>query len=243
MRVCGNGRVRPAVPAPGAALRRTELPLAHGLPSTMARHLLDHAERGGVVDRRDLADRLVRADPAVTSTALAVDVLVDEAYRARTEMCREHLLSVVGLAEGDHEPVAEAYALARERGDAFNTMVCSSLAGRLSDEPQPWLHEAYELAVTLGLPAGRAGIDELMRELGVPQPRRRSSRDALSETEVRIVELVSDGFTNRQIAMAARVSEKTVESHLTRLLARTGCRSRVELAAAHLAGTLTTAPA
>jgi DNA-binding CsgD family transcriptional regulator len=162
--------------------------------------------------------------------------------RTRTRMCREHLLSVVGLVEGDHAPVAEAYRLARERGDAFNTMVCSSLAGRLSDDPQPWLHEAYELAVTLGLPAGRGGIDELMRELGVPQPRRRSSREALSETELRIVELVSDGYTNRQIAMAVRVSEKTVESHVTRLLARTGCRSRVELAAAHLAGTLTATP-
>lgn len=53
------------------------------------------------------------------------------------------------------------------------------------------------------------------------------------------MELVSDGFTNRQIAMAVRVSEKTVESHLTHLLARTGCRSRVELAAAHLEGKLT----
>lgn len=33
-----------------------------------------------------------------------------------------------------------------------------------------------------------------------------------------------------------RISEKTVESHLTRLFDRTGCRSRVELAAARLQG-------
>jgi DNA-binding NarL/FixJ family response regulator len=35
-----------------------------------------------------------------------------------------------------------------------------------------------------------------------------------------------------------RVSEKTVENRLTRLFARTGCRSRVELATASLEGRL-----
>ena len=56
---------------------------------------------------------------------------------------------------------------------------------------------------------------------------------------MRIIDLVSGGHTNRRIATAVGVSEKTVESHLTRLLARTGCRSRVELAAARLEGRLT----
>jgi len=204
-----------------------------------------HRDAGRLAGLERLVARLVWCANDLGDARRARQVLDELAAlheRTRTRMCREHLLSVVGLVEAEFSPVAEAYELARERGDAFNTMVCSSLAGRLSEDPQPWLHEAYELAVRLGLPAGRAGIDELMRELGVPQPRPRSSRDDLTGTELRIVELVSDGFTNRQIAMAVRVSEKTVESHLTRLLARTGCRSRVELAAAHLEGKLTTAP-
>jgi DNA-binding CsgD family transcriptional regulator len=52
-----------------------------------------------------------------------------------------------------------------------------------------------------------------------------------SATEVRITELISTGITNRQIASKLGLSEKTVESHLTRLFARSGCRSRVALLA------------
>ncbi|WP_433872832.1 helix-turn-helix domain-containing protein [Saccharopolyspora sp. CA-218241] len=60
----------------------------------------------------------------------------------------------------------------------------------------------------------------------------------LSAVENRIIDLVSDGCTNRQIAIALGISVKTVESRLTRLFERTDCRSRVELAAARLEGRL-----
>lgn len=52
------------------------------------------------------------------------------------------------------------------------------------------------------------------------------------------MELVRAGQTNRQIATELEIREKTVEYHLTRLFLRTGCRSRVELAAASLDGRL-----
>ena len=45
-------------------------------------------------------------------------------------------------------------------------------------------------------------------------------------------------MTNRQIASSVRISEKTVENYLTKLFARTGCRSRLDLAAASLEGRL-----
>ncbi|WP_338600214.1 LuxR C-terminal-related transcriptional regulator [Saccharopolyspora sp. SCSIO 74807] len=57
-----------------------------------------------------------------------------------------------------------------------------------------------------------------------------------SAIEVRMVELIGSGCTNRRIASEFGVSEKTVEAHLTRLFAKTGCRSRVELVAANLHG-------
>src|SRR5699024_9835394 len=105
-------------------------------------------------------------------------------------------------------------------------------------EPEPWLREAYSLGKQLGSPSTRSAAGDRMRELGVPVPRSRSPRAAFSHTELRIIGLVADGFTNRKIATNVGISEKTVESHLTRLLARTGCRSRVELTAAHLEGKL-----
>ena len=54
---------------------------------------------------------------------------------------------------------------------------------------------------------------------------------AWSATEERIVALISRGRTNRQIGSELGLSEKTVESHLTRLFAKSGCRSRVALVA------------
>ncbi|MFD0775570.1 helix-turn-helix transcriptional regulator, partial [Streptomonospora algeriensis] len=76
-------------------------------------------------------------------------------------------------------------------------------------------------------------------ERGVPAPRVRGRRGAQAVTEQRIIELIGEGLSNGQIALRLQVSEKTVENYLTRLFARTGCRSRVELAAVSLGGQLT----
>ncbi|TDD55083.1 helix-turn-helix transcriptional regulator [Saccharopolyspora elongata] len=66
-----------------------------------------------------------------------------------------------------------------------------------------------------------------------------SAAQSWSATESRIVELIGMGLTNRRIGSALGLSEKTVESQLTRLFAKTGCRSRVALvAAANSAGSL-----
>jgi DNA-binding NarL/FixJ family response regulator len=40
---------------------------------------------------------------------------------------------------------------------------------------------------------------------------------------------VSDGLTNRQIAAAMHYSRKTIEVYLSRVYAKTGCASRLEL--------------
>jgi DNA-binding NarL/FixJ family response regulator len=45
-------------------------------------------------------------------------------------------------------------------------------------------------------------------------------------------QLVHDGLTNREIANVLMVSPKTVEVYLSRLFAKTGCASRIELAVA-----------
>jgi DNA-binding NarL/FixJ family response regulator len=46
----------------------------------------------------------------------------------------------------------------------------------------------------------------------------------------RALELAADGRTNRQIAATLFLSEKTIESHLSRIFPKLGVRSRVELA-------------
>lgn len=193
-----------------------------GLERLLSR-LLEYAVRDG---RTELSDQvlteLTDLDAQVRSTTSAEAVLV---ARARLHRRPE-------LAE-------QALALAVRRGDVPQLARVHLVVGGLAAEPASWLHESHGLAKRLGWHTARLTAQELMRERGVPLPRTRSRAEPFSSTEIRIIDLVSDGFTNRQIAMAVQVSEKTVESHLTRLFARTGCRSRVELAAASLEGRLT----
>jgi DNA-binding NarL/FixJ family response regulator len=60
--------------------------------------------------------------------------------------------------------------------------------------------------------------------------RRMRDRDELTETERRIAQLAADGRSNREIAGELFVSERTVESNLTRAYRKLGVRSRTELA-------------
>lgn len=57
-----------------------------------------------------------------------------------------------------------------------------------------------------------------------------SRREELTARELEVVKLIAEARTNRQIAEALKVSEKTVESHRGNVLAKLGMRDRVELA-------------
>jgi DNA-binding NarL/FixJ family response regulator len=109
----------------------------------------------------------------------------------------------------------------------------------VSADHQRWLTEAYGLAATLGSAYCRSQVTAAMREYGIPVPRSRRRRPDFSPTELSVIELISKGWTNRQIARHVGRSEKTVERHLTQLFSRTGCCSRLELATASLEGRLT----
>jgi len=58
---------------------------------------------------------------------------------------------------------------------------------------------------------------------------RTSPRDELTPRELEVVKLIAEAYTNRQIAEALSLSEKTVESHRGNVLAKLGMRDRVEL--------------
>jgi DNA-binding NarL/FixJ family response regulator len=53
--------------------------------------------------------------------------------------------------------------------------------------------------------------------------------DPLTPRELDVVKLIAEAYTNKQIAQALQVSEKTVESHRGNVLAKLGMRDRVEL--------------
>ena len=76
-------------------------------------------------------------------------------------------------------------------------------------------------------------VDRAHRELLATgaRPRRTASsgRDDLTPSERRVTEMAARGLTNRQIAQALFVTEKTVETHLGRAYSKLGVRSRKQL--------------
>ena len=66
----------------------------------------------------------------------------------------------------------------------------------------------------------------LMREW---EEGRAEPEDPLTPRELEVVKLIAEAYTNRQIADALKLSEKTVESHRANVLAKLGMRDRVEL--------------
>jgi DNA-binding CsgD family transcriptional regulator len=94
----------------------------------------------------------------------------------------------------------------------------------------------------------RAGLDLAYRQGGLRlaerarrelvvaggKPRRDAirGRDALTPSELRVAELAASGQTNRQIAQALFITQRTVENHLTGTYGKLGIGSRSELPAA-----------
>ncbi|MFB9839231.1 helix-turn-helix domain-containing protein, partial [Actinoallomurus acaciae] len=77
--------------------------------------------------------------------------------------------------------------------------------------------------------------DTRLRRHGVQRrrgPRRRAATgwDALTPAELTIARLVADGRPNPDIAASLFVSRRTVEVHVSHILAKLGVRSRVEIA-------------
>jgi DNA-binding NarL/FixJ family response regulator len=52
----------------------------------------------------------------------------------------------------------------------------------------------------------------------------------LTPTELKVIQLVARGMANREIAQQLQVSQRTVESHVSNMLGKTGLSNRTELA-------------
>ncbi len=85
--------------------------------------------------------------------------------------------------------------------------------------------------------AALAGFEELGAATWAAKARRelgsiggRTREDGLTAAERRVAALVAEGRTNREVAAALFLGERTVASHLTHVYAKLGVRSRTELA-------------
>jgi non-specific serine/threonine protein kinase len=83
------------------------------------------------------------------------------------------------------------------------------------------------------LPLEQATVLALQSTTAPPRlvSRARSGAQRLTPREHEVAELAAQGFTNRQIADALVIAEKTVANHLQRVLEKLDLRTRTQLAA------------
>jgi DNA-binding NarL/FixJ family response regulator len=163
----------------------------------------------------------------------------------------ERTRASVLLEDGEPRAARLAAAHAAEGFDAIGRRLDAALARALLGralaaegeraEGVAQLRGAHQTLAAAGAVRHRDATARTLRRLGqrVQTSRRGPERPlrgaaALSRREREIAGLVALGSTNRQIAAQLVISEKTVESHLTRIFTKLGVSSRT--AAAHALG-------
>jgi ATP/maltotriose-dependent transcriptional regulator MalT len=120
-------------------------------------------------------------------------------------------------------------AAARAAGDAF-------AAGGARLEARRAFLRAAEVYEDLGASWDLAALNAHMRQHGIrrgPRARHRRSRsgwEGLTPGEHRVVELLVQGLSNAQIGSELFLSPRTVETHVSHVLAKLGLRTRLDVA-------------
>jgi len=202
--------------------------LQDSLDSSTGQGLLAGAE----IPWAELADLSLHAsDQARAARCLdAVERLAEEMPTSRA-LAQAKLVRATVMK--DRVAAADCLRLVRDRGQPLElAVVLERLAGHAVCDPK-LLSEAYDILGDLDALLYRAWMRNLMRTHNIAVPGR---QETVAENERLLAMLAAGGLSNKQLAMALRTTEKSVEGRLSRLFTRTGYRSRIELSTAMLNG-------
>ncbi len=185
----------------------------------------------------DYAELLLE-DGRIDDAVRIVDVWEADAARVAREWVLAHVTRCRGLVaavEGDvdradglldravvqHEAVGDPFGRAR----ALLGLGIVRRRARKKREALEMIQAALDGFQELG---AATWVEKTRSELGRIGGRRRE--EGLTPAERRVAALVAEGRTNREVAAALFVTERTVASHLSHVYAKLGVRSRTELA-------------
>lgn len=183
------------------------------------RHLLEAEDDIEVIGEAATGQEAVDSiDPDQVQVAV-LDVRLPD--MSGVEVCREirskyhHITCLMLTSFTDDEAMFDAimagasgYVLKEVRGSELVNDIRRVAAG----------HSLLDPAVT-------ERVLERLRRGGAPDP-----GDHLTHQEQRILELIAEGMTNRQIAEVMYLSEKTVKNYVSNLLSKLGMSRRTEAA-------------
>jgi DNA-binding CsgD family transcriptional regulator len=173
------------------------------------------------IARRLAYDELERA--RAWGAPRTVSVALRAAARATTGAHQIGLLQEATAVVGASAARLEQGHAACELGAALRR------AGRRKDAWDP-LRRALDTAVRCGArPLAERAHDELLAAGARPRRARIHGRSALTASELRVASLAAEGRTNREIAQALFVTQKTVETHLHQVYRKLGVPGRHQL--------------
>jgi DNA-binding NarL/FixJ family response regulator len=96
----------------------------------------------------------------------------------------------------------------------------------LKDTKADDLRRAIKAAAAGQVQLSPLAAARLVREVRTPE----TGAESLSPRETEVLRLLAWGQTNKEMARALAISEKTVKSHVSRILAKLGVQSRTQAA-------------
>jgi ATP/maltotriose-dependent transcriptional regulator MalT len=185
----------------------------------------------------DAADRWARR-AAAAADGLGLPGRTCEALRARARVALAlgaagdaASLALEGVANGDQAGLP--IEASRARFLAGRALASAGEGARAVEE----LERAHEALAACGAAHDRDEAARELRALGKRVARRGATGAgegvaALSAREREVAGLVAEGHTNREVAAALHLSEKTVENHMARIFAKLAVSSRLQVAMA-----------
>jgi DNA-binding CsgD family transcriptional regulator len=223
----GNAQAAAAALAPTVAFARRE---GLGEPAAM-RYVVDAIETLIELGRRDEAVELLdwyQANGRRMERASAL---------ASCARCRGMLAAQAGDLDAALAACEEALAwhakveLPLDRGRTLLALGVAQRRAKQRREARETLGDALAIFERIGgalwAERARAELKRISGRAAVP--------GALTPAEERVAALVAEGKTNREVAAALFLSDRTVEGHLSRVFGKLGVRHRAELGAALVA--------
>jgi DNA-binding CsgD family transcriptional regulator len=145
-----------------------------------------------------------------------------------------------GILEGDAQALVAAADVLRSSSRPLLYAAAAEDAGAelartdRGDEAVDQLNAAFDTYLHHEAPADTRRVSRALRELGVERrivtpPRAKTGWDSLTDSELKVVNLITQGVTNRSVAERLHVTSHTVKAHLHSAFAKLGITSRAEL--------------
>jgi DNA-binding CsgD family transcriptional regulator len=178
----------------------------------------DAGLRARVLQATDLLERERPAIPLFSGVAGYARGILERDAQA--------LVAAADLLHSSSRPLLYA-AAAEDAGDELaRTDHPENALDQLNAAFDTYLHhEALADARRVGRQLRRLGVERRI----VSHPRAKTSWDSLTDSELKVINLIAQGATNRSVAQRLHVTPHTVKAHLHNAFVKLGINSRAEL--------------